>query len=316
MTIGGLIMGVYDSYALSIVGRLMSGVGAILLNVLLTKMIADWFAGKEIITAMAVLMSSWPFGISLGLLSLGRLATITSWQLVMYLTAAACLIALILVATLYRVPPITNEKRATESMKVKLSRQEIWLVLMASLIWTLFNVGFIALPSFAPDLFTSIGYSVPAAGSLVSMVTWIVIPSVQLGGYISEKIGRPNIILVACFSGIGLGMCLLPYWPYPVVLFILLGFIFGPPVGIMMALPTEVLHPENRAVGMGLFWTFFYGGMSVLTTLTGLSRDLTQSPAAPLVFGGMLLITAIIIFAIFRMFQSRVNLIALEGNEI
>jgi len=316
MTIGGLIMGIYDSYTLSVVGRLMSGVGAILLNVLLTKMIADWFAGKEIITAMAVLMSSWPFGISLGLLSLGRLATITSWQLVMYLTSGACLIALVLVATFYRSPPITNEKRSTESMKVKLSRQEIWLVLLASLVWTLFNVSFIAIPSFAPDFFISIGYTVPAAGSLVSIVTWIVIPSIQLGGYVSEKLQRPNIILVVCFSGVVLSMCLLPFWPYPVVLFILLGFIFGPPVGIMMALPAEVLHPENRAVGLGLFWAFYYGGMSVLTTLTGLSRDLTQSPAAPLLFGGMLLIVAIIIFAVFRMFQSRVNLIALEGNEI
>ena len=316
MTIGGLIMGIYDSYTLSVVGRLMSGVGAILLNVLLTKMIADWFAGKEIITAMAVLMSSWPFGISLGLLSLGRLATLISWQFVMYLTAAACLIALILVATFYRIPPITNEKQATESTKFKLSLQEIWLVLLASLIWTLFNVSFIALPSFAPDLFISIGYTVPVAGSLVSIVTWIVIPSIQIGGYISEKLERPNIILVASLSGIGLGMFLLPFWPYPVVLFILLGFIFGPPVGIMMALPTEVLHPENRAVGIGLFWTFYYGGMSVLTTLTGLSRDLTQSPAAPLLFGGMLPIAAIIIFAVFRMFKSRVNLIALESNEI
>jgi predicted MFS family arabinose efflux permease len=308
MTIGGLIMGASNTYALSVVGRLMSGAGSILLNVLLVKMIADWFAGKEIITAMAVLMSSWPFGISLGLISLGRLAAATSWQKVMFLTAGACVISVILVALFYRGSPAVAEKVPAESVRVRFSRREILLVLIASLIWTLFNAGFIAIPSFAPDFLTSIGYTVTAAASLVSMVTWIVIPSIQIGGYISEKLRRPNLIFVVSFCGIGLSMCLVPYWPNPFVLFIWLGLIMGPPVGIMMALPSEVLQPENRAAGMGLFYAFFYGAMSALTTITGFSRDLTQSPAAPLLFGAMLVFLAIIIFALFRMLQARAKL--------
>lgn len=310
MTIGGLIMGVDDSYALLTIGRLMSGVGSILLNVLLTKIIADWFAGKEIITAMAVLMSSWPFGISLGLISLGRLATMTSWKMVMILTAGACLFSFILVATLYRASPVTNEKLVYKSRSLKFSRPEISLVLLASLIWSLYTVSLISIISFAPAFLTSIGYAVAPAASMVSMVTWIVIPSIQLGGYLSERIGRPNIILVACFCGIALGMCLLPYWSCPFVLFIWLGMIFGPPAGIIMALPTEVLRPENRAAGLGLFWAFYYGGISALTTIAGFSRDFTQNPAAPILFGGLILIIAIIVLALFRLFQARFKLIA------
>jgi len=305
MTIGGLIMGSYHSYALAVVGRLMSGAGAILLNVLLVKMIADWFAGKEIITAMAILMSSWPLGIGLGLISWGRLAAVTSWQMVMFFTAGACVMALILVAVFYRSSPAVDEKQPAESTRVKFSRQEILLVLIASLVWTLFNAGFLAIPSFAPDFLTSIGYTVAGAAALVSMVTWIVIPSIQLGGYFSEKLRRPNLIFAVSFCGIGLGMCLLPYWPNPFILFIWLGLIFGPPVGIMTALPAEVLQPENRAAGMGLFYAFYYGVLSALTTITGLSRDITQNPAAPLLFGGMLIFIAIIIFALFRMLQAR-----------
>ena len=76
-------MGLGDSYALVVIGRSLTGAGAVLLNVLLTKMVADWFAGREIVTAMAILVSSWPFGISLGLLSLGPLALAASWPLVM-----------------------------------------------------------------------------------------------------------------------------------------------------------------------------------------------------------------------------------------
>lgn len=310
MAIGGLIMGASDTYALSSTGRLLSGFGGILLNVLLAKMIADWFAGKEIITAMAILVSSWPLGISLGLISLGKLAIVSSWQLVMYLTAAACFIALALMAALYRTPSVAREKKKTESAGVKLSKQELCLVILAGLIWMLFNVGFIVLPSFGPDLLTSIGYTGTVAGSMVSMVTWISIFSIQLGGYISEKISRPNIILVTCFVGISLAMFLLPYCPYPLALFVWLGFIFGPPAGIIMALPAEVLHPENRAVGMGLFYSCCYGGMMALISFAGFLRDLTQNADTPILFGGMCLIIAIIILVIFRTLQARIKLIS------
>jgi predicted MFS family arabinose efflux permease len=312
MAVGGLIMGGSNSYAFSVTGRFLSGIGSILLNVLMAKMIADWFAGKEIITAMAILASSWPFGISLGLMSLGKLASVSSWPLVMYLIAGACLIALVLVAVLYPSAPAVEKKGETGTAGVKFSWQEMWLVILAGLIWALFNGGFIAIPSFAPDLITSNGYTVTVAASMVSMTTWIGILSVQLGGYISEKLGRPNIILVTCFVGISIGMGLLPYFSYPMVVFIWLGFIFGPPAGIIMALPAEVLHPENRAAGMGLFFSCFYGGMMALTSLAGYSRDLTQNAAAPILFGGMLLIIAIVILAILRTFQARIKPILVE----
>lgn len=313
MTVGGLIMGAFESYAFSVVGRVMSGTGSILLNVLLVKMIADWFAGKEIITAMAVLMSSWPLGIGLGLISLGRLAAVTSWQMVTFLTSGACVISLILFSVFYRRSPTVDEKHPAKSARVRFSRQEILLVLIASLIWTLFNAGFIAIPSFAPDFLTSIGYSVTGAASLVSMVTWIVIPSIQIGGYISEKLRQPNLIVVISFTGIGLGMWLVPYWPNPFVLFIWLGLILGPAVGIITAFPAAVLQPENRAAGMGLYYSFYYGALSALMTATGFSRDFTQRPAAPLFFGGMLVFLAIIILALFRMLQARAKLLPLPS---
>ena len=308
MTVGGLIMAACNAYSLAVLGRLLSGAGSILLNVMLVKMIADWFAGKEIITAMAILMSSWPFGIGLGLISWGRLAAVTSWQMVMFLTAGACAISLILFTVFYRSSPTVDDKNTAESAKVRFSRQEILLVLIASLIWALFNAGFLAIPSFAPDFLTSIGYTIVTAASLVSMVTWIVIPSIQIGGYISERLRRPNLIVTISFTGIGLGMWMVPYGSNPYVSFIWLGLILGPAVGIITALPAEVLQPENRAAGMGLYYAFYYGALSVLTTVTGFSRDFSQNPAAPLLFGGMLVLIAIIIFALFRMLQARAKL--------
>jgi MFS family permease len=51
MTTGGLLAGLAESYSVLIAGWLVSGIGAILLNVLMTKMINDWFAGREIVLA-------------------------------------------------------------------------------------------------------------------------------------------------------------------------------------------------------------------------------------------------------------------------
>lgn len=305
MMIGGLMMGLNNSYTMIAAGRLLSGAGVVLLDVILTKIIADWFAGREIVVAMAILVSSWPFGIAIGLISLAPLAMISSWQLVMLLIAGLCFVNLVLVVAFYRTPPSIVSEQTGKLSGPMLSWKEVWLVVLAGLIWTLFNVGFVVLPSFAPEFLSSTGYTLAAAGVLVSILTWIIIPSIQLGGWAAERIKRPDLIMVVCFCGIGALMCLLPYFLYPLALFIFLGLLFGPPVGIIMSLPAEVLRPENRAPGMGIFFSCYYGGVALLTGLAGFTRDLINNPAAPILFGGMLFFITILILGLFRSFQKR-----------
>lgn len=69
MTAGTILVGISHSFPLAATGRLVSGIGAVLLNVIMTKMVADWFSGKEIITAMAIFVNSWPTGIGLALVT-------------------------------------------------------------------------------------------------------------------------------------------------------------------------------------------------------------------------------------------------------
>ena len=52
MLVGSLMMAFGDSWGWQIAGRLVGGAGGVLLKVQLTKMVTDWFAGKEIATAM------------------------------------------------------------------------------------------------------------------------------------------------------------------------------------------------------------------------------------------------------------------------
>jgi MFS family permease len=180
MTAGGVVMGTSHSYLMACAGRLLSGTGAILFNVLATKMVADWFAEKEIVTAMAILVTSWPLGIGLGLVTLAPVATATSWNTAMFLTAMVSLAALLLVAVIYRAPSATAGEQEEGLTNFKFSRQELALVPLAGIIWALFNVSFAILPGFAPDFLISAGHALIAAGALVSVVTWLLILSVPL----------------------------------------------------------------------------------------------------------------------------------------
>jgi predicted MFS family arabinose efflux permease len=288
-----------------VAARLASGCGAILLNVLVAKMIADWFADRGIVTAMAILVTSWPLGIGLALVTLPSLAEAGSWQAAMVVTAVFGLVGLALVATVYRAPPPTADRGAVAQANTKFVRTELILVLLAGLIWALFNVSLAVIPGFAPGFLIASGYTIVAASSMVSLVSWLLLFSLPAGGYVAERIRKPNLVLVACFLGIGVCSALLVLWPHPAFTLVALGLLFGPPAGIIVALPVEVLRPEDRAPGMGVFYTCYYVGMPTLTAVAGFSRDATGNPAAPLLFGALLIFVTIGVLLLFRSLQKR-----------
>lgn len=305
MAAGGLAMALGGSYSAVVAGRLLSGSGAILLNVLVTKMVADWFAERDLVTAMAILVSSWPLGIGLALVTLPSLAEAMSWQAAMALTAVLSLMGLGLVAIVYGPPPTAGDTGAAPRRGTSFVWTEVVLVILAGLVWALFNVSLAIIPGFAPGFLVASGYSVVVASSMVSIVSGLLIFSLPGGGYLAERLQRPNLVLVACFLGIALGSALLALWPKPLPALVALGLIFGPPAGILVALPVEVLRPANRAPGMGLFYTCYYIGMPTLTALAGFVLEATGNPAAPLLYGALVIIVAIGVLALFRALQRR-----------
>ena len=74
MTMGGQLMAQAEGTMLLTIGRVLSGTGAIFFNVLVTKMVTDWFKGRELVTALGVLVTSWPLGIALALIILPPVA--------------------------------------------------------------------------------------------------------------------------------------------------------------------------------------------------------------------------------------------------
>ena len=104
MALGGVILGLSDNYLLAAFGRIISGIGGAVFSVVMTKMLTDWFAGREIVAALSIFINSWPVGVGLGLLLQGRLAANNGWPSVFLVTAAVCAVSLVLLALFYRSP--------------------------------------------------------------------------------------------------------------------------------------------------------------------------------------------------------------------
>jgi MFS family permease len=149
MLFGGLAMALSPSWSVQIAGRLVSGAGGVMLNVQMTKIVADWFAGKEIATAMAIFVNSWPTGIALSLLTLPVIGTASGVSAVYLAVVALIAVALVLLAVAYQ-PPANAVTTAAAS--VRLGRNTALAVIVAGLIWGLYNVGFAMIFSFGPSI--------------------------------------------------------------------------------------------------------------------------------------------------------------------
>ena len=82
--IGALVLANSAVFPMAFAGRLLGGIGAVMLNVQLTKITNDWFADREIATSMGILMTAWPFGIALAFSTLGYIATSSNWPTAIY----------------------------------------------------------------------------------------------------------------------------------------------------------------------------------------------------------------------------------------
>jgi MFS family permease len=280
-------------------GRVLSGTGAIFFNVLVTKMVTDWFKGREMVTALGILVTSWPLGIALGLLVLPAVAHAYSWPVAMHATAAFSAVALLLTAFAYRAPA-TAARMMPGRFDVDLTARELGLIVLAGLVWTFYNVGFIVMMAFGPGLIVASGWSASTANAMVSTVSWVVIAALPLGAWLAERIGHPYRTMIRCFLAAALAIWFIPAVSPSIPLFTVIGLLLALPAGLIMALPAQSVRPERLAIAMGIYFTCHYGGIGLLSAIAGYTRDVTGSPAAPLWFAG-----AMLIFATFMLLQYR-----------
>jgi MFS family permease len=287
MLVGSLAMALSDSWSVQIAGRLVAGAGAVLLNVQMSKMVTDWFAGKEIATAMAIFVNSWPAGIALSLLTLPAIGVSSGIGAVHLAVAALIALGFLLLAACYRPAPNVV---TTAAASARPDRRATVAVIAAGLIWGLYNVGFATIFSFGPSLLIERGWSIATAGSTISIVLWLAVLSVPLGGVFADRTKQPQTIIVVGSIVFALLMLALPHGNAVILAVIALGLIGGLPAGSVMALPARVLAPSTRAIGMGIFYTVYYAAMMLGPVIGGACAKWTGSAAAAFDFGAAVLV--------------------------
>ncbi|MHA1529447.1 MAG: MFS transporter [Alphaproteobacteria bacterium] len=303
MAAGAALAVIGANWPALVAGRVLSGVGAVLLNVLMTKMVADWFAARDLPFAMGVLILSWPLGIALAMVTLPSVTILTGWQIPFLATGAVAILCLLLIWRVYR--PAGSAHTAPGALRLSLPRTELVMCLLGGLVWSLYNIGFISLLSFGPGFLIAGGADVVAAQATVSTVGWLILPTLAAAGWVAAKLDRPDAILAGGLAITAGLIFLLPLGGGSLMLFAVIGLLFGLPGPVIMTLPVEAVAPERRGIGIGIFWTLYYLGMAVAGPLGGWLQDATGSPAAPIWLAGVAVALALVPLVIFRALQRR-----------
>jgi MFS family permease len=317
-------------FYVALAGRLVGGMGGVVVNVQLTKAVTDWFSGREIATAMSIQLSGWPFGIALALASLGGIALGTSWQTAIYCTAVLSGLVFLLMFLFYRDVPAPADPAAAASSATasstaassgiagafappvrptlwNLSRREFSLIIGAGLVWLTWNVGYISLISFGALMLISQGHSVAEAGLLISLISWITLASGPLASYLIDRTGRVDLLISVGALSSALIIGLLPLGVMVLPLIVAMGVLRGPCAGGINTLPNEVLRPESRNAGFGVYFTVYYGGIALVPLVAGSLQDLAGTPAAPVLFAGVFSGLTVASLLAFRRLQWRLS---------
>ncbi|MGI1661766.1 CynX/NimT family MFS transporter [Palleronia sp. KMU-117] len=276
MLAGGALALLVDGFAGQIAARLIAGVGGVMLNVIGTKAVADWFAGREISTAMAIYINSWPFGIALALAVLPGVAALGGLDWALGSSAALAALGLGLLLGLFRAAPQAAGGALPAGWPHGARRTGL---VAAALIWAFVNAALILAFSFGPALLTQRGLPLVAASGLTSLSLWMLALCAPFGGILADRTGARDGVILCGLAVFGAGLISIRIGLPPAPGFALIGIGTGLCAGPIMTLPAAVLDPATRALGMGLFFTLYYAVTLSGPVLGGWLAALTGSAA-------------------------------------
>ena len=298
MLLGSALMALAPSWNAMVAGRLMAGVGGVILNVLITKMVVDWFAGREISTALSIMVNAWPVGIALALLTLPHLAGIGGVALAWWFVTGTIGLALALYVPFYRAPP----GAAAPGAGLRLAGLPVYPLLLAASIWALYNTALAMVFSFGPVILTEKGWTAASAGSLISAFMVVFAIALPLGGVLADRTGRRDTIILTSMLGFSVLMPLVIHAPptATVVVFMVVGILFALAAGPVMTLPSLVLPPAARGFGMGVFFTVYYISMMVAPRIVGGAADRAGNSGVAILCAVLMTMGCVVALLLFR----------------
>jgi MFS family permease len=303
MTLGSASVAVGEAWPVAAGGRLVSGAGGVLLNMQLAKVVTDWFAGRELATALGIMLAAWPLGIWLGLATLGALAAATTWRTAILVTTLSAVLAFGLVLLFYREAAVAPGGSRAERRWWTITGRETALTVVAGLAWAALNAGFILVLSFGPKLLLERGATPAGANLVVSWASFLSIGTVPLGGALLDRVRRRDAVIGVGLAGAAAASGAFALGGPALLWSVLVGLLVAPAAGVV-ALPGEVLPPRSRSTGFGLFYALYYACMGLVPVAAGYLVD-RSGGAAALWLAAVLWLSALPALGIFRALQRR-----------
>ncbi len=302
MTLGGAISSVAATWDQQLVGRTIAGLGGVILNVLMSKMVADWFHDHEIATAMAIFVNSWLAGIALALLVQPLIAAEVGLAGAFSLTTILAVSAFAALLFFYDKPVVMRDAHG-----VLPSGADLVCITIAGAIWGLFNAALAVVFGFGPILLNGRGWELAAASSVTSITVFCGALTVPLSGLLADRTGRPSLVIVLGLTLTALAMVALPRSDYVVATLVLIGLLGGVPAGAILGLPVRVLSPPTRVLGMGLFYTLLYGFIVVAPPIAGYLIAKTGWDGAAMDLAAAMLLASVALLAAFEHYATTIR---------
>ena len=312
LALGGTLAAFAINFGMFAIARMICGIGFVVTTIYFAKMVSDWFTGKELATAMALLITSWPFGIAIGQIGHVWLAHTYDWRIAFIVASIYCGLGAIGVYTVYRIPKISTNP--AKQNQWKLSKNELTLTLLASLVWALFNAGYIIFLSFATHVLTDGGFGLAEAAATISLASWVFLFSGIVCGQISDRTNKPDLILYFCLA-VGIGsLLIMPMTEYALGLSLAFGLFGIAPAGVIMALTSQAMAPHHRAFGMGIFFSSYFLIVAPAPGIAGWLFDANANSYWPMLFAALMFLLTGIFNAAFRFAQRRLPPLDLSSN--
>jgi MFS family permease len=273
--------------------------------VLQGKIIADWFVGSRFMIGISVSVCAFPIGMGLAQLVLPPLLAGYGLGAAFLSDSVPALAALLLFLGSYRMPAHAVSVPRRFSLP---SGRECLLLLVAGGVWTVYTSGFASFASYLPSSLAFQGYGLAVTALVMTIVTWGNVPGTLAGGGLVARFGGFTMFLIGTLSLV-IGMVGTALTGWPVGWAVLIGVAGSLQPGVIMAVGTLSARPENRAAGMGLFYTLYYLGGTFAPALCGVAADYAGRPAGGLLAAALISALAIPLYMVHRALVSHATML-------
>ncbi len=271
MIIGTFALGISSNFLSIVVGRLISGVGALTLAIVLPQLLSRWFMGKELGIGMGVFNTAMPLGTIASFNVFGLIGSNLGWQSPILLTTLVSVFALLMFLWLFKEPTL-EVKRNGNSLSSNIANvgAPMWII---GFTWMWFNAALISFLTFAPDFFVSKGYETVFAGFMSSIVMMGSLFLSPLIGYFVYRFGKEKMFIVVAGIALTFLIFLVPTTSLHLPLLVLMGIFTAFVPAPVFSLPSKIVKPQNLGLGFGILTACLNVGVLAGPYLTGLAKD-------------------------------------------